>query len=237
MTPHPKTGGRTASFTTGDVVAAGVRIGLADLTIQRVADALGVTSAAIYRHVPNRLALERLVGEAILDRLTIADDPAQSTRDYLLGFAVQLRRFTVAHPGTAGYLQRLFPRGPVGARLLEEQIAALGRRGYDPAAATALGSATAFLALGFVLTEEARAAQAAADPADDEAEIREARAVLERSPILRATLPELPTVTLDEYFLVLLTAAVDGLVLHLPAGRPVAELLPPAPPGAPREEP
>lgn len=232
MTPHPKTGGRTARFTTDDVVAAGVRAGLADLTVQRVASALGVTSAAIYRHVPNRLALERLVGEAILDRLTIADDPEQSTRDYLLSFAAQLRRFTLAHPGTADYLQGLFPRGAAGARLLEEQIVALGRRGYDAAAATALGSATAFLALGVVITEEARAARAAAEPADSEAEIQEALAVLGRSPVLRAMLSSIPAVTPDEYFHVLLTAVVDGLLLHLPPGRPVAALIPHAPAGA-----
>ncbi|WP_345388268.1 helix-turn-helix domain-containing protein [Nonomuraea salmonea] len=72
-----RTGGRPASFTVADVIAAGKRIGLNELTMQRVADALGVTTAAIYRHVPSRSALETLVGEAILGELRLTDDPAQ----------------------------------------------------------------------------------------------------------------------------------------------------------------
>ncbi|MEV6522725.1 TetR/AcrR family transcriptional regulator [Longispora sp. NPDC051575] len=224
VTPHPKSGGRTATFAMEDVVAAGVRIGLANLTVQGVARALGVSSAAIYRHVPGRLALERLVGETILADLDLPDDPALPARAHLLAFAVDLRRFALAHPGTAGYLQRLFPRGPSGGRLLEAQIAALGPRGFDPAAATVLCSSTAMIALGLTANDEARAAQTADDPAGTEAEIQEALALLAASPVLREAHLALPRLTPDEYFAVLMGAVVDGLLLNLPPGRPVAAL-------------
>ncbi|MFE3449862.1 TetR/AcrR family transcriptional regulator [Nonomuraea sp. NPDC059194] len=219
-----KTGGRTATFTLQDVVAAGTRIGLADLTIQGVADALGVTSAAIYRHVPSRSALDSLVGEAILAELTIVDDPAEPTATALVGFAAQLRRFTLAHPGTAQYLQRLFPRGPSGIRLLEEQIANLGRRGYDPAAATVLSSAIATIALGIAAAEEARAVHALLDPRGDDEATRAALAAMAGSPLLQVAREGIPSHTADDYFLLLLTAAADGLVTHLPPGRPVTSL-------------
>ncbi|MFG1947192.1 TetR/AcrR family transcriptional regulator C-terminal domain-containing protein [Nonomuraea sp. NPDC048826] len=215
-----KTGGRTATFALGDIVAAGVRIGLAELTVQKVADALGVTTAAVYRHVPSRSALENLVGEAILAELTLADDPAHSTAEHLVSFGAQLRRFVLAHPGSADYFQRLFPRGASGVRLLETQVAALGRRGYDPAAATVLSSAIATISLGLVVAEESRTAHGRDEPGG----AGEALAAMTGSPVLREALAGIPDHTADDYFVLLLTAAADGLAAHLPPGRPVGSL-------------
>lgn len=219
-----KTGGRTATFTLADVVAAGVRIGMAELTVQKVADALGVTTAAVYRHVPSRSALEGLVGEAVLADLTLVDDPAEPTAAHLVSFAAQLRRFVLEHPGSAEYLQRLFPRGPSGIRLLEAQIGALGRRGYDPAAATVLSSAMATITLGIAVAEESRAAHDRADPRGADEAGREALAAMAGSALLQAVLGGIPDHTPEDFVVLLLTAAADGLVAHLPPGRPVASL-------------
>src|SRR5687767_11307903 len=102
-----RSGGRAATFTLQDIVAAGVRIGLAELTVHAVASALDVTTAAIYRHVAGRSELETLVSEAVLDGLSLHDDPAEPAVEHLVSFAQQLRDFTLAHPGSAEYLQRL----------------------------------------------------------------------------------------------------------------------------------
>lgn len=212
---NAKTGGRTATFTLQDVVAAGVRIGLAELTVHAVADTLGVTSAAVYRHVPSRAALEGLVGEAVLAELTLVDDPAEPVAAHLVSFGKQLRRFTLAHPGSAQYLQRLFPRGPSGIRLLEAQIIALGRRGYDPAAATVLSSAIATITLGITLAEEERAALNRLDPLGAGEATREALAAMAGSSLVRAALDGIPEHTAEDYFLLLLTASADGLVTHV----------------------
>ncbi|MBA2890934.1 TetR/AcrR family transcriptional regulator [Nonomuraea soli] len=220
-----KTGGRTASFTLDDVVAAGVRIGLADLSLQRVADALGVTPTALYRHVPSRAALEGLVGEAILAGLTLVDDPGDSTEDHLVSFAAQMRAFTLAHPGTAAYLQRLFPRGRSGIRLLETQITTLGRRGYDPAAATALSSAIATVTLGITAADEARAAHASVDPAGAEEATRDALSAMAGSPLVQAATAGIPAHTAEDYFLLLVRSTARGLVAQLPPGRPVSALI------------
>ncbi|NUP67173.1 MAG: TetR/AcrR family transcriptional regulator [Nonomuraea sp.] len=210
-----KTGGRTAGFTLDDVVAAGRDLGLPELTVQGVADALGVTTAAVYRHVPSRSALESLVGEAILADLTLVDDPSEPAVAHLAGFAAQLRSFTLAHPGSAAYLQRLFPRGPSGVRLLEHQITALGARGYDPAAATVLSSAVATVTLGVTIAEQERAALLESRAAD------EALAAMAGSVLVQQALAGIPAHTPEDYFVLLITATAEGLVAQLPPGRPV----------------
>ncbi|MGW3349991.1 TetR/AcrR family transcriptional regulator [Nonomuraea rubra] len=210
-----KTGGRTASFTLRDVVEAGTRIGLVQLSMQSVADALGVTTAALYRHVAGRSALERLVGEAILGELTLVDDPAEPAAAHLVSFAMQLRRFTLGHPGTGRYMQRLFPRGPSGLRLLEHQIIALGRRGYDPPAAVALSSAIATMAIGATVAEQERAALLGTPEAE------ETLAVIAGSELMRQAGAGIPAHTPEDYFVFMLTAAAEGLIAQVPPGRPV----------------
>ncbi|UBU13033.1 TetR/AcrR family transcriptional regulator [Nonomuraea gerenzanensis] len=215
-----KTGGRTASFTREDVIEAGTRIGLVRLSMQSVADALGVTTAALYRHVSSRSELETLVGEAILAELTLVDDPADPPAAHLAGFAMQLRRFTLGHPGTAQYLQRLFPRGPSGLRLLEHQILALGRRGYDPAAAVALSSAMATMAIGATVAEQDRASLLDTPAAE------QALAVMAGSELLRQARVGIPEHTAEDYFMFIISAAAEGLVARLPPGHPIPRLAP-----------
>ncbi|WP_049567169.1 TetR/AcrR family transcriptional regulator [Nonomuraea sp. SBT364] len=210
-----RTGGRTAMFTLHDVVEAGMRIGLVELTMQKVADALGVTTAAVYRHVPSRSALESLVGEAILAELELVDDPAEPAAAHLVSFAAQLRRFTLGHPGTARYFLRLFPRGASGIRLLEQQITALGRRGYDPAAATVLSSAIATITLGVTVAEQERAAL------HGSAAEAEALAAMAASDLLLQATAGIPAHTPEDYFVLLITATAEGLVAQLPPGRPI----------------
>ncbi|MET8868822.1 TetR family transcriptional regulator [Nonomuraea sp. NPDC004580] len=210
-----RTGGRPASFTVADVIAAGKRIGLNELTMQRVADALGVTTAAIYRHVPSRSALETLVGEAILDELRLTDDPAQPLVPHLVSFAGQLRRFTLDHPGTAGYMLRLFPRGASGIRLMEQELHALGERGYDPAAATVVASGIATIALGVSVAEQEQAAVAGSEV------VEHALTAIAGSTLLRQAQAGIPEHTFEDYFLLLLTSAAEGLVARLPPGAPI----------------
>lgn len=209
-----KSGGRAPTFALPDVIAAGVALGLSDLTVQAVADALGVTPAAIYRHVAGRAELETLVGEAIFAGLELPDAPEDDAAAQLVAFGERLREFTLARPGSAAYLQRLFPRGPSGVRLLEAQIGALGGRGYSPAAATALSSAVATVTLGAVIAEEARSTV-------DEDTAQKALAAMSASAPVMAAVAGLPEHTPGDYFRLLLTATARGLVALLPPGAAV----------------
>lgn len=139
--PALRTGGRPRQIVVEDIVRVGRALGMRRLSLHAVAAELGVSTTALYRHVDGRWGLERLVGESLLSDVRLHDDPAHDTVKHLLSFGLQLRDFILDHPGFAGYLQTLFPRGAGGRRLLADEVTALGRRGYAPEAAIVLGSA------------------------------------------------------------------------------------------------
>lgn len=141
-------GGRPATITTDDIVRAGRRLGMRDLSVSAVAAELGVSGAALYRHVDGRWGLERLVGEDMLADLVLTDDPGRDLQAQSVGFGMQLYDFVIAHPGIGSYLQQLFPRGAAGRALLVAEVEALARRGYDTAAALAVTNVVARSASG-----------------------------------------------------------------------------------------
>ncbi|MEV0643820.1 hypothetical protein AB0I28_01015 [Phytomonospora sp. NPDC050363] len=219
-----RVGGRRAQFDLDDIVSAGLRVGLPGLSVQAVASILGVSPTAVYRLVPGRVALERLIGEAVLAGLELVDDPAMSSAEHLVDFTMKMRAFTLANPGSAAYFQHSFPRGASGARLMAAEVAALTARGYEPNAAAGLCGAVASLALGLLSAEDARLARAA-EFADPEEETANTIAAILDDPLLAAAHAGIPAVGPDEYFLITMTGAVRGLVDLLPPGRPLGELL------------
>jgi len=215
--------GRPARFDLADVIRVGRAIGLRDLTVQAVATALGVTPTAVYRLVPGRVALERLIGEAILADLDLVDDPSMSTAEHLTDFVTRLRRFTLAHPGSAAYFQHSFPRGASGARLMATETAALTARGYAPGPAVGLCGSVASLALGLLSAEDARLGHTDHDESRQEA--ANALTAVMDDPLLRTAHLAIPTVHADEYFHLVMSGAIAGLVDRLPPHRPLDDLL------------
>lgn len=222
--PAERPAGRRARFGVADIVDAGIAIGLPKLSVQAVAARLGVSATAVYRLVPGRVALERLVGETLLERLELHDDPSQSIVEHLTGFAARLRRFALANPGTAGYAQHSFPRGPGGVRAMTAEVTALTSRGYAPGAAAGLCGAVASLALGLLAAEDARLARSCDHDQTAQEAANSSAAVLD-DPLLRAAHFEIPAVTADEYYHLVMTAAIGGLVATIPPGRPLDDLL------------
>lgn len=98
-----------------DIVAAGRRIleddGLDGLTMQRVAEAVGVRAPSLYKHVRNRGDLVRLIADDAARRL--ADDlEAASTGDARADLRAQLevfRAFAHAQPAAYGLLFAQLP--------------------------------------------------------------------------------------------------------------------------------
>ncbi|MYW89952.1 helix-turn-helix transcriptional regulator [Amycolatopsis rubida] len=218
-------GGRPARIAVPDILAAGRELGMRRLSVKAVAVRLGVTATALYRHVDGRWGLERLVGEDILAQLRLPDDPAHGTEAHLVSFAMRLREFVLDHPGLAGYLQVLFPRGDGGQRLLAAEVEALGRRGYAADAAIVLSSAVASLTIAMAASEEN---SIAAETADGDGLERERAAVwqrLSRDDRLGPAHAMLPRPSRPEYVRLLLTASIRGLVAACPPGRPVAEMV------------
>lgn len=185
-----------------------------------VAERLGVSSTALYRHVDGRWSLERLVGESILADLRLSDDPAHDTAQHLLSAGLQLRSFILRHPGLAAYVQTLFPRGESGRRLLVAETEALGRRGYAPDAAIVLSSAVASIAIGYAAAEELQRERAEGRHAQEQ----DALAAILTDARLGDAHRALPDIDADEYVRLWLGAVVRAFVDAAPAGRPLTEI-------------
>jgi TetR/AcrR family tetracycline transcriptional repressor len=73
--------------------------GYAALSMRNLASRLGVQAASLYHHLPNRVALLRLIADEIAT--TAVGTPAADTpwRDLLTDLARSLRRTLAAHPG------------------------------------------------------------------------------------------------------------------------------------------
>ncbi|MFC0625172.1 TetR/AcrR family transcriptional regulator [Kribbella deserti] len=219
---RPRTGGRRAQISLDDILREGRRLGLAALTVNGVADALGVSPTALYRHIDGKLGLERLVGESVLAELHITDDPTASTARYLLSLAQQVRAFTLDHPGLAAYMQSLFPRDRSGVRLQRESIEALGRRGYSPEVAVMLSGTVAMLGISLTAAEERHR------PYIDgpfRRELEHAYGLMAADEVLTAAQAGLPPVDGGTYFQLVMTAYIRGLTAVAPPGRPAAEVL------------
>lgn len=213
-------GGRPRQIEIDDIVAAGRDIGLRELSLGSVASRLGVSSAALYRHVENRWGLEQLVGESLLSDLELPDDPAADVPTQLLTFGIALFDFVVEHPGLASYVQTLFPRGEAGRRLLSEGTAAIERRGYSTDAAIVLCSAVATQAIGHAAAEDAQRARA------EGWEARRAEAVEGMRDIgrLHEAHHGLPQLSMPRYTRLMLAATVRAIVDILPPDRDVGEV-------------
>ncbi|MEZ0367065.1 TetR/AcrR family transcriptional regulator [Mycobacterium sp. pUA109] len=226
MAVASRVGGRPPLIAVDDIVRAGRELGMQRLSVNAVAARLGVSATALYRHVEGRWELERLVGESLLADLELRDEPSADTERHLLTFGLQLFEFATAHRGLASYLQVLFPRGTAGARLLADEVEALGRRGYVAEAAVVLGSAVATLAISLAAREESNAEATGGDDAGGFAAERDAVADrLVADAQFGATHSALPQVSSAEFVRLLLTAAIRGLVSAIPPARPIHDVV------------
>lgn len=216
----PRIGGRPRRIASDDIVRAGRGLGLTQLSMNAVADHLGVSSTALYRHVDGRWGLERLVGESILADIRLVDDPAQDTTEHLIRFGLQLRSALLDNPGLAAYVQTLFPRGEGGRRLLMAEVEALGHRGYPPDAAIVLSSAVASIAIGYAAGEDLQRQRADGWTAQE----RQAEAELRTDAALGEAHRLLPSFDADEYVRLWLGAAVRGFVDAAPPGRSAQQI-------------
>lgn len=90
--------GRSPQFSPEDIIAAALRLGIADFTMSQVARQLGVTTPALYRAFPNRDALVIGCLRHIFGPLELPSETV-GWRDLLTGFAVQLWEQLLTYPG------------------------------------------------------------------------------------------------------------------------------------------
>ncbi|MDG4820481.1 TetR/AcrR family transcriptional regulator [Asanoa sp. WMMD1127] len=131
---RPRRGPRPA-FTLDDIARAGSAIadadGLAAVTMQRIADQLGVTKMALYRYVPGKAELVALM----LDR-ALGGPPATGGRDWrsaLDAWSRALFAAFAAHPWALEAAVGARMVGPNEVAWLEEAVAALTGTGLHGA--------------------------------------------------------------------------------------------------------
>lgn len=222
-TKPTNTGGRPSTIAPDDIVRAGREIGMRDLSLKAVAANLGVSATALYRHVDGRWGLERAVGESLLADLVLVDEPDDDLEQHLVRFAAQLRHHVLAHPGLGAYLQVLFPRGPGGTALIKRAQASLMERDYTPEAAIVLSSAVASTTINIAAGEE-RAAYATKETGYDR-ERDSTWSIVNDDLALGPSHAQLPGISPERYFTLLITAAIAGLIGVAPPKRPVADIV------------
>ncbi len=127
-------------------------VGMADLTVKRVADHLGVSVAGLYHHVEGRDDLLRLAAEYSATRLPAPADRGQHWALWLLEWANHNRDAFVSEPGLLGqYLD-----GAISTEAIADNVDAIlgvlvrqgfsiheARAAYDLVSVCAVGSAVA----------------------------------------------------------------------------------------------
>jgi AcrR family transcriptional regulator len=93
--------GRTARAL--QIVAAAREIlddeGLDGLTMRRIAERLGIRAPSLYKHFPDKQALEAaIISEAFAEQAAAFEDAVEGSADPLVDLAAAYRRFARAHP-------------------------------------------------------------------------------------------------------------------------------------------
>ena len=126
--------GRKRRFERDDVVqaAAGIaeEVGLEAVTMRGVAERLGVSMPALYKHVQSRDELLGLLGVSMLEDLDLPDGDLQWT-EWLTLFARRLRGHLLIDPPLAG-VAYVAAHGVMSVRVLERGVGVLASAGFRP---------------------------------------------------------------------------------------------------------
>lgn len=149
--------GRPASIDREQIVAAARSLGVPNLTMRAVADALGVTDAALYHHFGSRQELIAAVVDATLRGTRFPQDRGQDWQIWLTEFSRALRALLAAHPGSASFAGIGGPTSPEQVRLVARAIGVLTRSGFETEEAAMIYSLITSYVVSSVLAEEQRA--------------------------------------------------------------------------------
>ena len=138
--------------------------GLPAVTMQAVADRLGVTPMALYRHVANKADLLDGVVERILWEVPLPD-PTQPWAERLALLARGTRAAALRHPQVFPLLLQRAAATPGARRTCDAVYSALHDAGVDQDDAVQLERILATAVLGFAASEAGGRFAAALDPA------------------------------------------------------------------------
>jgi AcrR family transcriptional regulator len=148
--------GRPAQIDRASVLAASLQLadeqGLAAVTMQAVADRLGVTPMALYRHVTNKADLLDGVVESILLEVPLPD-PKDAWPDRLNALSRGTRKAALRHPEVFPLLLQRAAVTPGARRVRDVVYGALREAGLDEDDVIQLERLLATAVLGFAASE------------------------------------------------------------------------------------
>lgn len=205
-------GRRVPALSRAAIVAAGLEIGLDELSLAEVAKHLDVTPAALYRHVKGYDDLISAVGDHLMGGFAPPPDTGQMWWDYLRELGLSVRAFVHRHPGLGLHLMRIRDSSIETLRLIERCDTVLVARGLAPLDAMALAGTVASFAVGIAETERL-AAQAAVDSRRHALFYDGVSRYAEELPVLNAaSAARLAPTDPDVYFAWQLICLIDGIV-------------------------
>jgi TetR/AcrR family tetracycline transcriptional repressor len=113
-------------------------VGVAELTMRRLAERLGVKAASLYRHVRNKDELLGLLADEIAGEIPLVSSSG-GWRHQLTEIAWNVRRGLLAHRDAARVLAETAPVGPHRLRHIESLLHVLRSAGLQPRQAARVG--------------------------------------------------------------------------------------------------
>jgi AcrR family transcriptional regulator len=127
----PRRRGRPPQITLDQVVRAAAEIGLEDLTVQAVADHLGVTRAAVYHYVESTDELRRLAAYGLLPAFELIVADLETWQDWLRAFAAAGRKWRLENAHLLEQLSIGVSELPWMLVVLDEGIDRLLKAGFS----------------------------------------------------------------------------------------------------------
>lgn len=132
----------TPVLTREQIVTAAIalvdREGLEALSMRRLANELSVSPMALYYHVPDRVALENLIFDAVMGEVDFSgDDPSLDPRERAVRLGHALRSALLVHPNTVPITLSRSARTPGQLRPVEVMLGILYDIGLQPTDAIA----------------------------------------------------------------------------------------------------
>lgn len=124
------------------------RDGLAELSMRKLAAALGVRAASLYGHYPNKDDLLDDIATGIMARVDTTSFGETDWRTGLRDWARSYRAALVAHPHFVPYLASGPGRRAENLRAADAVHGGLVGAGWPPREATMIGAATRYLVMG-----------------------------------------------------------------------------------------
>ena len=209
--------GRPSQLSLGQILAAASKVGLTNLTLQAVADVLGVTPPALYNHIEGREDLISKFVADVMDKFPVPAYQGEGWANWAAGYAASLLAMYDAVPGLADYTIRRTSTVTSVLDRHEMSIMAAKESGFSELEALYATRAIIEFVAGWVARKERRDALERELKIHPDVEFR--KFVIQKSngeyPHLKGALKTAATLNLSHRFDFTLRALIRGLEVSI----------------------